>query len=63
MEDLNKKTEWKDFSLFKEDENNFKVMKVYRKIVIVDLKGKRFEFEGNFCVSRQENQIVATALS
>jgi|SaaInlStandDraft_2_1057019.scaffolds.fasta_scaffold76885_3 tartrate dehydratase beta subunit/fumarate hydratase class I family protein len=59
-DDLSKKVEWQDFSL--EETNDFEVMKVYKKVIIIDLNGKRFEFKGRFCVNPQEDRVVATAL-
>jgi tartrate dehydratase beta subunit/fumarate hydratase class I family protein len=59
-DDLSKKVEWQDFSL--EETNDFEVMKVYKKVIIIDLNGKRFEFKGKFCVNPQEDRVVATAL-
>lgn len=60
MDDLSEKTEWKEFSLFKE--NEIEVSKVYKKIVIVDLKGKHFEFNGRFSVAPKGDVVVAKAL-
>ena len=59
-DDLSKKVEWQDFSL--EETNDFEVMKIYKKVIIIDLNGKRFEFKGRFCVNPQEDRVVATAL-
>jgi len=60
MDDLSEKTEWKEFSLFKE--NEIEVSEVYKKIVIVDLKGKHFEFNGRFSVIPKRGVVVAKAL-
>ena len=60
MDDLSEKTEWKDFSLF--EEKKIEVSKVYKKIVIVDLKGKKFEFDGRFSVLPKGDGVVAKAL-
>ena len=60
MKDLDKKADWQDFSLFKE--NEIEVSKVYKKIVIVDLKGKKFEFNGRFSVLPKGDGVVAKAL-
>lgn len=59
MDDLSEKTEWKDFSLV---EKEIEVSKVYKKIVIVDLKGKKFEFNGRFSVLPKGDGVVAKAL-
>ena len=59
-DDLSEKVDWQDFSLG--ETNDFEVMKVYKKVIIIDLNGKRFEFKGRFCVNPQEDQVVATAL-
>ena len=59
-DDFSEKVVWQDFSL--EEANDFEVMKVYKKVIIIDLKGKRFEFKGRFCVNPQEDRVVATAL-
>ena len=59
--DLSKKVECQDFSL-EETKEDLEVMKVYKKLIIIDLNGKRFEFKGRFCVEPQEDRVVATAL-
>jgi hypothetical protein len=59
-DDLSEKVDWQDFSLG--ETNDFEVMKIYKKVIIIDLNGKRFEFKGRFCVKPQEDRVVATAL-
>lgn len=59
-DDLSEKVDWQDFNL--EETNGFEEVKLYNKVIIIDLNGKRFEFKGKFCVTRQEDRVVATAL-
>lgn len=56
-EEINK--EWEDFSL--SEICNSPSSKVYTSVLVVDLKGKRFEIEGNFTLSTEGDKIIATA--
>jgi hypothetical protein len=52
--------EWEDFSLSDLPETKPQ-KKVYTSVLVVDLKGKKFEIEGNFSLSIEGTKIIAKA--
>ena len=49
---------WEDFSLF----DKFKTSpKIYNSVLVIDLKGKKIQFDGKFSLSTEGDKIVAKA--
>tara|TARA_B000000609_G_C24131124_1_gene325452 strand:- start:929 stop:1117 length:189 start_codon:yes stop_codon:yes gene_type:complete len=49
---------WEDFSLFDDVK---KPLKLYNSVLVVDLKGKKIQFDGKFSLSVEGDRIVAKA--
>tara|TARA_B100000073_G_scaffold347518_1_gene362135 strand:- start:4763 stop:4951 length:189 start_codon:yes stop_codon:yes gene_type:complete len=49
---------WEDFSLFDKIKTS---PKIYNSVLVIDLKGKKIQFDGKFSLSTEGDKIVAKA--